>query len=103
MRSNRFRSRELSKRLFLSEALERRTLLSGTTVSIFTVNTATTTTEVEAPATPVAAKFVVKRDGDLTAALPVTLSLGGTATNGVDYAISPGPYVIPAGVASIVV
>ncbi len=44
--------------------------------------------------------FTVKRDGDLTAALVVNYSVGGTASNGVDCAALSGTLTIPAGAAS---
>ncbi len=54
--------------------------------------------------TSVAAEFgttptrvIVRRFGDLTAPLPVTVSLGGSATNGVDYVKVATTVTIPAG------
>jgi hypothetical protein len=46
---------------------------------------------------PKAALFTVRRFGDATDALTVNYSIGGTATNGVDYAMLPGSVDIPAG------
>ncbi|MBW8863702.1 MAG: hypothetical protein JF609_02045 [Verrucomicrobia bacterium] len=47
-----------------------------------------------------AGRFTVKREGDLTAALIVNYNVGGTASNGVDYAALSGTVTIPAGAAS---
>ena len=49
--------------------------------------------------------FVVQRTGSITNALTVTYTVGGTATNGVDYAAIPSSITIPAGsaIAQIVV
>jgi Calx-beta domain-containing protein len=45
--------------------------------------------------------FTVTRTGSTTTSLTVAYALGGTATNGSDYSISPGsPLTIPAGAAS---
>jgi hypothetical protein len=46
---------------------------------------------------PKNALFTVKRIGDVSSALTVNYSLGGTASNGVDYAALPGYATIPAG------
>ena len=46
---------------------------------------------------PKAALFTVQRFGDATDALTVNYSVGGTASNGVDYAMLPGFVNIPAG------
>jgi hypothetical protein len=46
---------------------------------------------------PKAALFIVRRFGDATDALTVNYSIGGTASNGVDYAMLPGFVDIPAG------
>ena len=45
--------------------------------------------------------FTISRTGDTTAALSVALNIGGTATNGTDYATLTSPVVIPAGAANI--
>ena len=47
--------------------------------------------------------FTIARTGDLSKALPVTYTLGGTATNGTDYNQLPGSVTIPAGQSSVVV
>lgn len=46
---------------------------------------------------PKNATFVVRRDGDTNDSLTVAYSIGGTATNGVDYVPLPGTVTIPAG------
>lgn len=47
-------------------------------------------------------RFLVSRTGsDLSGALTVNYSLGGTATNGVDYRVLSGTITIPAGAASV--
>lgn len=46
---------------------------------------------------PKNATFMVRRLGDTNGALLVSYSVGGTATNGMDYAILPGTVTIPAG------
>ena len=43
------------------------------------------------------ARFLVSRTGDLSQQLTVTYTLGGTATNGVDYQVLSGIITIPAG------
>ncbi len=43
------------------------------------------------------AAFTVIRDGDTNADLTVELSIGGTSTNGEDYATTANEVVIPAG------
>jgi hypothetical protein len=43
------------------------------------------------------ATFLVRRAGDTNSDLTVQYGIGGTATNGVDYAALPGSVVIPAG------
>jgi hypothetical protein len=43
------------------------------------------------------AMFVVRRTGDTNVSLTVHYQIGGTASNGVDYAMLPGMVVIPAG------
>jgi hypothetical protein len=43
------------------------------------------------------ATFLVRRDGQTNAPLTVYYSIGGTATNGVDYAAIPNSVTIPAG------
>jgi hypothetical protein len=43
------------------------------------------------------ATFVVRRTGDTNASLSVLYEIGGTASNGVDYAALPGNVTIPAG------
>jgi alpha-tubulin suppressor-like RCC1 family protein len=48
-------------------------------------------------------KFTVTRTGAKTAALTVSYTMSGTATNGVDYATLSGSVVIPAGAASAAV
>lgn len=60
------------------------------------------TVTVDAPAATSAtpAHVRVNRTGDLAAALPVRLGLGGSATNGVDYKPLPGQVTIPAGTAA---
>jgi len=63
-----------------------------------TVTVSTTGGGAFAPSTP--GTFTVQRDGDLTAALVVNYNLGGTASNGVDYAALNGTVTIPAGAAS---
>jgi hypothetical protein len=56
---------------------------------------------------PKAAAFKVRRSGDdstaLTTALTVTYSIGGTASNGVDYVALPGNVTIAAGKASAII
>jgi hypothetical protein len=47
------------------------------------------------------ATFTISRVGSTAAALTVYYALGGTATNGVDYAALPGSAVIPASAASV--
>jgi hypothetical protein len=49
------------------------------------------------------AGFVFTRTGSITAALPVTYAIGGTATAGMDYATLLGTVIIPAGSASATV
>ncbi len=51
--------------------------------------------------TPDPASFVITRTGATTAALPVTLTYPGTATNGVDYTSLPATITIPAGQSSV--
>ncbi len=46
---------------------------------------------------PKDATFVVRRFGVITNDLTVTYSIGGTATNGIDYVTLPGSVIIPAG------
>ncbi len=46
---------------------------------------------------PKAALFTVRRFGDASAAISVNYQIGGTASNGVDYATLPGFVNIPAG------
>jgi len=48
---------------------------------------------------PKNALFTVKRIGDVSGSLTVNYSLGGTASNGVDYAALPGYVTFPAGAA----
>jgi hypothetical protein len=48
---------------------------------------------------PKAALFTVRRFGDASAALTVNYGIGGTASNGVDYAALPGFATVPAGAA----
>ena len=60
-----------------------------------TVTVSTTDGSAAEPSTP--GTFTVQRDGDLSAALIVNYNLGGTATNGVDYAALSGALTIPAG------
>jgi hypothetical protein len=43
------------------------------------------------------ATFLVRRKGDVTSDLMVDYSIGGTASNGVDYVALPGYVIIPAG------
>ena len=43
------------------------------------------------------ASFIVRRSGDTNSPLTVYYSIGGTATNGVDYATLPGSVTIPTG------
>ena len=57
--------------------------------------TATTPKAFEAGTVP--GVFTLKRDGDLSAALTVTYTVGGTATPGADYVALPGSATIPAG------
>lgn len=45
--------------------------------------------------------FTIVREGDLTAALGVDLEIGGTASNGVDYATIASHLAIPAGFAAL--
>jgi parallel beta-helix repeat protein len=52
---------------------------------------------------PDAGTFTMSRTGDTTAGLTVRYSLGGTATNGTDYASLSGSVTIPAGAASATV
>lgn len=49
---------------------------------------------------PTAATVTVRRMGPVDRALPVTLTVGGSAVNGVDYALIGPTVVIPAGAAS---
>ncbi len=46
---------------------------------------------------PKTATFAVRRYGDISNALTVPYAIGGTASNGVDYATLPGSVTIPAG------
>jgi hypothetical protein len=46
-------------------------------------------------------KFTISRYGDVTLALTVYYTLGGTASNGVDYETLPGSVTIPAGASSV--
>ena len=48
---------------------------------------------------PKDALFTVRRFGDASSSLNVTYRIGGTASNGVDYATLPGSVTIPAGAA----
>lgn len=48
---------------------------------------------------PKDALFTVRRFGDASSSLNVTYGIGGTASNGVDYATLPGAVTIPAGAA----
>ncbi len=43
------------------------------------------------------AAFLVRRTGSITSAITVAYTIGGTATNGVDYVTLPGSVTIPAG------
>lgn len=47
--------------------------------------------------------FTISRSGDLSAALAVSVTLGGTAGNGVDYSTISSPVTIPASQASVTV
>ena len=47
--------------------------------------------------------FTITRTGDLSQALPVTYTLGGTAQNGTDYNQLPGSVTIPAGQSAVTV
>jgi len=49
------------------------------------------------PCGPNTATFVVRRSGPTNSALTVVYAIGGTASNGVDYATLPGFVTIPAG------
>ncbi len=46
------------------------------------------------------ASFLVRRTGSITNAINVAYTIGGTATNGVDYVTLPGTVTIPAGAAN---
>ncbi len=46
-------------------------------------------------------RFTVRRSGNTNAALVVAYLLGGSASNGVDYAALPGSVVLPAGATSV--
>lgn len=48
---------------------------------------------------PKNALFTVRRFGDVSSDLTVTYNIGGTASNGVDYAALPGYVTVPAGAA----
>jgi len=50
---------------------------------------------------PKAVAFTVTRTGDVSKALTVSYTMGGTAVNGTDYATLPGSITIPAGAASV--
>jgi N-acetylneuraminic acid mutarotase len=50
---------------------------------------------------PTSRAFTISRSGDLSNPLPVYFTIGGTATNGVDYDTINSPVIIPAGQASI--
>ena len=63
---------------------------SATTVTVYP-----TSAPAAEPAT--AGTFTIKRDGDLTEALMVSYTTGGTAVAGVDYAALSGTATIPAG------
>jgi len=56
-----------------------------------------------AEAGPTAGTFTLTRTGDLSGALTVTIGLGGTATNGVDYTAIPASVSFSAGSATAVV
>ncbi len=49
---------------------------------------------------PVAGRFTVTREGDLSADLTVPLVWSGTAINGTDYVLAPATVLLPAGCAS---
>jgi hypothetical protein len=54
-----------------------------------------------AASTPDTATFTIRRTGDLSIALPVYFSLGGSASNGVDYVALPLTATIPANERSV--
>lgn len=70
-----------------------------TTVTI----TATDANAAESSTTVNTGSFTLTRTGDITAALTVTYTVGGTATNGSDYNRLTGSVVIPAGQASAMI
>ncbi len=63
------------------------------------VSITSTDTTASEPGTDTAS-FTITRTGDTTAPLTVLLRIGGTASNGVDYATLPGSVTLPAGVSS---
>jgi tartrate-resistant acid phosphatase type 5 len=85
--------------------------LSGTVIDSYTVQAANTLPAVSVAATDATAAepgtdtgtLTVTRTGSTATALTVNLSVGGTATNGVDYTTIPGAVTIPAGAASATV
>ncbi len=72
------------------------TTVSTTTVSIV----ATDANAAESGTVVNTGTFTLSREGDLTADLVVTYTVGGTATNGIDYNRLSGRIVIPAGQAT---
>jgi hypothetical protein len=65
------------------------------------VSVSTNVVNAAEPATP--GQFTLTRLGDTTSALTVSYTLGGAASNGVDYALLPGTATIPAGQSSVAV
>ncbi|BAZ09644.1 5'-nucleotidase/2',3'-cyclic phosphodiesterase [Calothrix sp. NIES-4071] len=62
--------------------------------------TATDANAAESSTTVNTGSFTVTRTGDTTAALTITYTVGGTATNGIDYNNLAGSVIIPTGQAS---
>ncbi|HWD92634.1 MAG TPA: FAD-dependent oxidoreductase [Verrucomicrobiae bacterium] len=48
---------------------------------------------------PHSADILISRDGNITSALTINLNIGGTATNGSDYATVPTSVILPPGIA----
>ncbi|MBD2500053.1 choice-of-anchor I family protein [Anabaena azotica] len=77
------------------------TITDNDTPKVPTVSiTATDANAAESSTTVNKGSFTLTRTGDTTAALTVTYTVGGTATNGIDYNGLTGSVVIPAGQAS---
>ncbi len=75
---------------------------AGTSACVVEVSIAATDPSA-AEAGPDSGTFTMTRSGSTTAALTVSLSISGTATNGTDYQTIPNSVVIPAGAASATV